>query len=138
MEKPACIMCGKEKNGLGVRDDFVINSIRWVKRNVTKNSREYKLVVCKECFLNYKKKRESYERKMMIYGALGVIFLAALVVATGGRLGAIGIGLVIVFFLMLLAQFSYVPAVKMPGDSERKPKTAQRRRKRQTTRRGKI
>ncbi|MDE1871084.1 MAG: hypothetical protein KGI06_02480 [Candidatus Micrarchaeota archaeon] len=114
MGKPACIICGKERDGLEVRDDIIIKSLRWIKKNVTKSQKNYRLVVCKDCFLSYRKRRESYERKMMIYGAIGVIFLLALLVSAGGRLGAIGVGILIIIGLLLLAQFSYMPAVKMP------------------------
>jgi hypothetical protein len=107
-------MCGKEKDGLLVKDDYVINAIRWVKRNITKSEKNYTLVICKEDFLAYKKKRDSYERKMVIYVVIGIIFLIALSVVSGGKLGAIGVGFIITIFLFLLAQLSYMPAVDMP------------------------
>jgi hypothetical protein len=115
MAKSMCIMCGKERGGLPVIDDPVLRSLRWIKRNITKNPKNFELVVCKECFLNYKKKREGYERKMIIYIVLGIIFTGALAAVADARLSAIAVGLVITLFLLLLAQFSYLPAVKMPN-----------------------
>jgi predicted RND superfamily exporter protein len=114
MKKKVCIMCAKEKDGLEVKSDFIINAIRWIKRNITKNEKNYTLVVCKDDFLNYKKKRESYERKMVLYVVIGIIFMIALAVVSNAKLGAIAVGLIITLFLFLLAQLSYMPAVDMP------------------------
>ncbi len=115
-------MCGKEKNGLPVKEDVIIQSLRWVKRNITKNPKNFTLVVCKDDFLVYKKKRDSYERKMVMYVAIGIIFLAALAAVSSQRLGAVGVGLLITLFLLLLAQLSYMPAVEMPAIKEKKQK----------------
>jgi len=115
MRKNVCIICSEEKNGLEVKDDWVMDTLRWIKRRFTKNVRNYRLVVCKECFLNYKKKRERYERNQLLYIILGVLFMVTLGITTRGNLGAIGFGFVIIFFLFLLAQLSYMPEVDMPA-----------------------
>lgn len=107
-------MCGEEKDGLPVKDDAMIGTIRWIKRNITKSEKNYRLVVCKEDFLKYKKRRDSYERKQILYVAIGIVFLIALAVASRGSIGAIIVGLVITLFMLLLAQLSYMPAVEMP------------------------
>jgi len=112
--KTVCIICAQEKNGLGVKDDWMIGAMRWVKRNITKNPKNYNLVVCKECFLDYKKKRDGYERKQMLYAVLCIIFLVALAITTRLNPGAIVIGLVITLFLQALAQLSYMPPVDIP------------------------
>lgn len=107
-------MCGNERPGLPVKEDRTLGALRWFKRNITKNPKNYKLVVCKECYLNYRKKRNSYERKQIIYLVIGILFLVALTLSTRGNLGAIGFGIIIMLFLLLLSQLSYVPAVEMP------------------------
>ncbi len=123
MGKNVCIMCMKERPGLTVRGDAILSALRWIKRNVTRNPKNYTLVVCKECFLDYKKKRDSYERKMVIYAVLGIIFLAAITVVSSSKLGAIAVGLVIMLFLFLIAQLSYIPGVNMPETKAKgKPK----------------
>jgi hypothetical protein len=114
MAKTVCIICGKEKNGLPVKDDYVIRALRWIKTYVTKNSKNYNLVVCKEDFLAYKKKRDSFERKLIIYGAIGIIFTIAIFIGSAGRPSAILVGLVITLGLLALAHVNYMPAVVMP------------------------
>jgi hypothetical protein len=129
MIKTVCIMCGNERDGLVVKDDAIIGALRWIKTNITRNAKNYRLVVCKECFLNYRKKRESYERKMIIYTIIGIIFLVSLAVVSNEKLSAVGVGLLIIILLLLLAQLSYVPAVSMPkARAESKPKRRTRRR----------
>ncbi len=115
MKKKVCIMCGKERDGLLIKEDMVLKGLRWIKRNITRNERNYTLVVCKDDFLAYKKKRDGYERKMVIYVSLGIVFLVALALVSDAKLGAIAVGLVITIFLFLLAQLSYMPAVDMPA-----------------------
>jgi hypothetical protein len=120
MAKKACIMCGEEKNGLDVREDRVIGAMRWVKRNITKNAKNYHMVVCKDDFLKYKKRREGYERKQIIYIAIGVLFLALLLLFANGRyLGAIFYGLCIILFMYLLSLISYIPALEIPKERQK-------------------
>jgi hypothetical protein len=115
MEKKVCIMCGQEKNGLDVKEDHVIRAMRWVKRNITKNAKNYQMVVCKDDFLKYKKKREGYERKQILYIIIGILFLVLLLIFANGRyLGAIVYGFAIIIFMYLLSLISYMPAVEMP------------------------
>ncbi|MGI0100544.1 MAG: hypothetical protein ACREBH_02390 [Candidatus Micrarchaeaceae archaeon] len=113
-----CIMCGEKRNGLKVKDDWVINSMRWLKRRVSKNVNKRDLIVCKECFLKYRKRRDSYERKQVVYVAIGVIFLVVISVAAGGRISAILAGFAIAVFMFLLAQLSYMPEVGMPKERQ--------------------
>jgi hypothetical protein len=115
MEKKVCIMCGQEKNCLDVKEDHVIRAMRWVKRNITKNAKNYQMVVCKDDFLKYKKKREGYERKQILYIIIGILFLVLLLIFANGRyLGAIVYGFAIIIFMYLLSLISYMPAVEMP------------------------
>ena len=110
-----CIICGLEKDGLEVKEDYIIKSIRWFKRNITRNEKGYRLVVCKDCYPKYAKLRESYMRKQVTYIIIGVLFAAVLIAFSGGRLlSAILYGIIIIVFMYLLAQLSYMPALKIP------------------------
>ncbi|MEM0154585.1 MAG: hypothetical protein QW814_01995 [Methanothrix sp.] len=106
-----CIICGKELNGLEVKDDYVIKSMRWFKRNVTHNEKNYRLVVCKDCYVKYKKARDSYNSKTISYLAIGVIF-AALLIITGRSLGAVVAGIAIIILMYALSLLSYMPGLK--------------------------
>lgn len=110
--KRGCIICGKEKNGLAIKEDYVIGAMRWFKRNVTKNAKNYTIVVCKDCMLQYKKLRARHVRSRSIYVALGVIFTITLLLASRGSLAALGFGILMTLFLYLLSLVSYMPALK--------------------------
>lgn len=115
MARSVCIVCGKPKFGLKVERDHVIEAISWIKRNVTKNEMRSDLVVCKECFLKYKKERESYIRRQIIYVALGIVFTIALASLSGAKAPfAIIYGLFLTLLLYLLSLLSYVPSVNIP------------------------
>ena len=119
--KKVCIMCGKEKEGLNVKEDHVITAMRWVKRNITKNPKNYHMVVCKDDFLAYKKKRDSFERKRAAYVIIGVLFTLLLLAFANGRfLGAIFYGVGIIIFMYLLSLLSYMPAVDVPIIQEKR------------------
>ncbi|ASI14038.1 membrane protein [Candidatus Mancarchaeum acidiphilum] len=109
-----CIICGQQKPGLHVKDDFVLDSIRWIKRNITKNEKGYKLVVCKEDYKKYLKERNKYIRRQIFYIAIGIVFAALLIIMSGGSIGAILFGLAIILLLYLLSLLSYIPAVDLP------------------------
>lgn len=130
MGKTICIICGKEKTGLLVRIDAMISTLRWLKKKITGRVSSNVPVVCKECFLVYKKKRDSYERKTVIYAVLGIIFIAALAVISSNKIGAVSIGLIILLFLILLAQLSYMPAVIMPKEAKAQQAAHRRHRRR--------
>ncbi|MDE1868388.1 MAG: hypothetical protein KGH60_00245 [Candidatus Micrarchaeota archaeon] len=120
MRESRCIICGNARNGLEVQEDQTIRIIRWFKKNVTKNEKGYRLVVCKECFPKYKKKRDSFVRKRITYLVIGVIFTIALVALAGPKAAfAVLYGIGIIVFMYLLSQLSYMPALHMP---EAKPK----------------
>ncbi|MCL4387559.1 hypothetical protein M1567_00175 [Candidatus Marsarchaeota archaeon] len=106
-----CIICGKELNGLEVKEDNVIRAMRWFKRNVTHNEKNYRLVVCKDCYVKYKKARDSYNSKTVSYLAIGVIF-AALLIITGRSLGALAAGIAIIILMYALSLLSYMPGLK--------------------------
>ena len=121
MKKDICIMCGNERPGLEVKEDLVIGSLRWIKKTVFRaEPKNYKLVVCRDCFIAYKKKRDRYERNQLLYVSLGIILMLMFFVFSSGLyLAALFYGIVIIVFMYLLAQLSYIPAVNLPEIKEK-------------------
>lgn len=121
MKENRCIMCGNVRPGLEVREDYMINAIRWLKHNVTRTEKGYSLVVCKDCFARYDKLRRSYQKRQTLYVAIGVVFAVALTALSGpNTLGGIFYGLLILTFMYLLAQLSYMPALDMPSSAAKR------------------
>ena len=106
-----CIVCGLEKPGLKVREDFVIKGIRVFKRYVTRNEKGYALVVCKECYPKYKKERDRMVRRRLIYLIIGVLFAAIFIALSPNKALALLYGALIVLFLYLLSLVNYTPAL---------------------------
>ncbi len=111
-------MCGEKRKGLRVREDYVIKSIRWFKRNVTRNEKGYVLVVCKEDYPKYYKARKKFESRRALYIALAVVFAALMVFISQNKLTALVYGIIVVFFFYLLSHLTYMPSLIMPGDHE--------------------
>ncbi len=108
--KKVCIICGKEKAGILVREDHVIRAVRWIKKNITKNEKNNVLVVCRTCYPKYREQRKKFTTKRAVYVALGTLFfifgnILALSVVT------FLITLGVLLFFYLLALFSYMPAL---------------------------
>jgi len=120
MKESKCIICGEGKNGLEVRNDHMIEAVRWFKRNVTKSEKNYRLVVCKECFLKCRKARYSYQRKEITYTTIGAVFTALLLAVSGFSLSAFAVGIAITVCMYLLSQLSYMPGVQLPEVKGRK------------------
>ena len=124
-----CIICGNNRDGLEVRDDFMIKIVRLFKRHVTRNEKGYRLTVCRDCYDKYKKLYDSFARKRALYIALGVVF--AIVLAIVGGWKAIPVGIVVIAIMYLVALLSYAPAVKLPEARAKAAATpARRKRKR--------
>jgi hypothetical protein len=113
-----CIICEKEKHGERISDDIVISTIRAVKAKFgwAKNNT---LVVCSDCMQEHKKKRATFERRIVWYGGLGVIF-AALLMLVSFSLPAIFGGLIIVAILVFTALLSYHPTLVAGAQAEEK------------------
>ncbi len=118
--KSVCIICGKEKEGLEVQDDYVIKAIRWLKRNVTKNEKGNRLVVCRDCYPKYREMRKNYEKRLRQNIALGVIFLVLLLIFSQNKLYAFLVGGGILLLLYLLTLLNYVPQLKVTAEKELK------------------
>lgn len=111
-----CIMCGAEKGGLPVKEDYIIKAIRLFKTNVTKNAKNYDLVVCREDYTKYSKARESYIKKQLSYITLGIVTALVLFFVSGFEFLALSYGIIIVLFTYAISLFSYIPGVDMPSD----------------------
>ncbi|MCL4403669.1 MAG: hypothetical protein M1500_00255 [Candidatus Marsarchaeota archaeon] len=113
-----CVMCGAEKPGIPIREDVVFRAYRALihaSRTITGrgalNKRKFNLVVCREDYPKYKKLRNSYLRKEFTYVGIGVIFTALMMLVSPSKLLALAYGLVLILFLYILAQISYMPAL---------------------------
>ncbi len=122
MKETRCVICGARKNGLEVRQDFVIETIRWFKRNITRNEKGYRLVVCKECYPKYAKERSKFERRQIFYLIIGVLFTIVIVIGAGNKALALLYGFVVLVFVYLLSLLTYIPAVNTPGKAMANPR----------------
>jgi hypothetical protein len=95
-----------------VEDDFVINSIRWFKRNVTRNEKNNRLVVCRECYPKYAAARRKFESRERLYIALGVVF-AALNMIVARSLASLLVSAAVILLMLALAFLSYVPRISI-------------------------
>ena len=119
-QKSYCVVCGKEKNGLEVKTDNVIKTIRYIKLKLFHKVRNNRLVVCKECYDNYKKFRKRYVSRQRMYVGLGVLFLI-FGMLLNPSVGALLAGLVIIAVLYLLSLLNYLPEID-PAKLPRKKK----------------
>jgi hypothetical protein len=118
--KKACMVCGKEKNGTDIEEDYVIKAMRWIKENITRNSKGYRIVVCNDCMPEYRKLRGKFVRRMVMYVGLGALFTVTILIVSGGKyIGIVAYGIGITAFLYCLSLVSYMPALK-----EKAPATA--------------
>ncbi|MDE1767989.1 MAG: hypothetical protein KGH64_01240 [Candidatus Micrarchaeota archaeon] len=110
-----CIMCGKQRNGLAVADDSVLEAMRWFKRNVTKNEQKNALVVCKECYQNYAKARSRYTSRRALYLIIGGAFLV-MAILISFSLVAIIAGVAVVIIMYFVSLLNYIPDLKIYAD----------------------
>ncbi|MGC8537392.1 MAG: hypothetical protein ACP5MZ_00180 [Candidatus Micrarchaeia archaeon] len=120
---PRCIICGEAKEGLPVKEDYIIASIRWVNRHIFHKYRNYRLVVCKDCYLKYSKQRDKYVRKQITYVIIGVLFTLALFFSSRGNPISLLYGLAVIVFMYALSLTSYVPALNIQKHEQEKAKT---------------
>jgi hypothetical protein len=115
-----CIICGEEKEGLPVKEDYIITAIRWVNRNIFHKYRNYHLVVCKECYLKYHKQREKYVHKQIAYVAIGVLFTLALLYSSRGNPVSLLYGIAVIIFMYALSLVSYAPSLNIKKNAPKK------------------
>lgn len=114
MPKTVCIICYKEKPGLEVKNDYVLESMRWFKRNITRNEKANRLVVCKECYKDWKKVRDRYVRRQILYLSLGIAFAAFIIVFSHDKFLALLGGIGVIIFIYLLSLITYMPDIILP------------------------
>jgi len=120
-----CIICYQEKNGVPVQDDAVIRAIRSIKQrlHMAKNNA---LVVCAGCMEAYQKKRQKYERDLVMHvvlaGVVLVVFVLAPIFTSGFSIPAIVLGVLLAALIVALSVFSHCP--KIAGGKEEKKETA--------------
>ncbi len=118
-----CILCGNEKPGIAIREDSilgvyrkVVHAFRTVTGRGALNNRNYHLVVCRDDYQKYRKMRSSYVRKEVTYVGIGIVFTALMMIVSPSKLLALLYGLILIAFLFLLAQVSYMPALDIPQE----------------------
>lgn len=111
-----CIICGKAIDGIEIRNDYVIEGIRIFNRKILHKYRNYRLVVCKGCYLKYNKDRKSYLKKQATYLGIGIIFAVLLAIGSAANIFAIFYGIIIIAFMYLLSLISYRPALNISKD----------------------
>ena len=114
-KKGVCIVCHKNKMGYPIESDYMIDGIAYVKK-LMKTYKGNKLVVCEDCFDEYKKKRERFVRNLLLYGGIGAI-LGLLLIFTNLSLQSIIFALFLELIMLILAHMSYVP--KVMDDAEK-------------------
>ena len=114
-----CIICTKEtQKGQRVEDDFVIRIIRRAKRSlrIAKNN---ELVVCESCMEAYRKRRENYEKNLVMHVVLAavvlIIFAVLPIFTTGFSLPALLLGIVLGGMIVALSVFSHCPKIAPGG-----------------------
>jgi uncharacterized membrane protein len=118
-KKTYCIMCGKNRRGIPVREDKVIGSIRWLKRKL-RNEKGNALVVCRDCYDKYSMQRKRFESRQFLYIAIGIVFMVLMIITSPTVLAFI-VGILIVMLLYAFAMLSYIPALDTPaGDGGKK------------------
>jgi len=116
MAEERCIICGERRSGLSVNEDNTIRFIRWFKRNITKNEKGYRLVVCKDDYQKYYKARKKFESRRALYLALGVVFTVLMLFVSQNKVWALVYGAIIIVFFYLLTYLTYMPSLKMPAN----------------------
>ena len=116
-----CIICSKEAQGIPVEDTQVIKAIRALKQKFGIASNN-KLVVCAESMEEYKKRRKSFEGKLLFHSvaALFLVAVSVLLPLFGGRFEIAGFFMVLLLaiFLVGLALLSYVPPLERGAVAE--------------------
>ncbi len=112
-----CIICGKQKNGIAIKDDRILDALRWFKKNVTRDEKGNKLVVCKEDYPAYRKRRDKYTSRQTLYVAIGVIFMI-LGLAASLSLSTLALGVLVIAVLYLLSLINYIPALDIKKEDK--------------------
>ena len=107
-ERVVCIICGHEKPGIRIKEDNVIRSVKWIKRNVTRSEKNNTLVVCRECYPKYTKDRGKYTSRQVLYVALGIVFAIFTIVLNPAAVTVL-MSIAVIALFYLLSLLNYVP-----------------------------
>ncbi len=118
MAKSYCIICGLERAGLGVQADWELGVIRWFKKNVSRNERGNRLVVCRQCYPKYQASRGRYESRQKLYITLGVIF-AAVSLLVSPALTTVLVAALVILLMLALSLLSYTPKISIKNEHEK-------------------
>lgn len=128
-----CIVCEKEMEGYPVEDDAVIHAIRKIKRkfNVAKNN---ELVVCENCLPEHKKKREKFEKNLVMHVVIAAVvliifFFVSIFSPSGISLSGIFLGMVLAALVVGMSVFNHWPKIAAKA-AAREPRIADARKKR--------
>ncbi len=116
MQKSYCIVCAKERKGIPVEDDLVLGTVRWFKTNVTRNERNNRLVVCRDCYLKYVAARKKFESRQKLYVAFGAI-LAGMNLLLSQSLLSLLVSMFIFLLLFTFSMLSYMPRISIKKQS---------------------
>lgn len=117
-QKTFCIICGKEKNGVDIRSDPIIDGLRWIKTNITHNHSNNRLVVCRDCYEKYRVSKKRFDSRKKLYLILGIIF-AAFILIVNVTIFSIAFALFMIALLYLFALFNYVPDLAVGSSKEK-------------------
>lgn len=133
-----CIVCEKEMEGFRVEDDAVIHTIRGIKQklNVAKNN---ELVVCENCLPEHKKKREKFEKNLVMHVVIAAVvliifFFVSVFSPSGISLSGIFLGIVLAVLIVGMSVFNHWPKIaeskEAPHELRAKPKEKEEKKKR--------
>ena len=113
-----CIICHKEtKKGIPIKEDFVIKSIRKVKRAL-RISTGNTLIVCEEHVGDAKKRREKFEKSLLTYVGLGAVIGIVLILISifqskslSNILVSFGLLVLLVLLMAAFSLYQYFPSL---------------------------
>jgi hypothetical protein len=111
-QKSFCIVCGLEKDGIEVKEDGVLRTMRYIKRNLLRSAKNNRIVVCKQCYEAYKKYRKRYVSRQHLYLGLGIVFLV-LTLLLNVSIASVLFGLGVLVLLYLLSLVNYMPDINV-------------------------
>jgi hypothetical protein len=114
--KSYCIICGKEKDGIEIREDNVSRAIRTINGYVRGKRLNNRVVVCKECYPKYNKYRKRYISRQRLYLILGVAVLVVSMLLSPS-IGSLLFSVMIIILLYLLSLINWLPALSVSRGS---------------------
>lgn len=105
------MLCGRERDGIEIREDNVIKAIRWLNRSILHKVRDNKIVICRDCYERYRKQRKRYVSRQRLYIILGLLLDSSILIHP--TISTFGLGVLLLLFLYLLSLLSYTPDLKV-------------------------